>query len=112
MNSASPRKILLNSGTCARGRPKSMAWAILLPATDRLAARIETFFTVLPDSMDTFQRWRRIIVANEVKGAKVHDARLVAIMQTHGLQQLLTFNAADFRRYTGVEIIDPLRFDA
>jgi predicted nucleic acid-binding protein len=78
-----------------------------IAATDRLAARIETFFTLLPDSMETFQHWRRLIVLYEVKGAKVHDARLIAIMQTYGLQQLLTFNAVDFSRYAGIQVIDP-----
>src|ERR1039457_680365 len=41
-----------------------------ISATDRLAARIESFFTILPDSIETFRRWRELVVAHEVKGAK------------------------------------------
>lgn len=79
-------------------------------ATDRLTARIEAFFTVLPDSPEAFRQWRRLIVAYEVKGAKVHDARLAAIMQANGIRDILTFNAADFRRYDNVHVLDPSLF--
>ncbi len=82
-----------------------------IAATDRLTARIETFFTVLPDTAEIFGHWRRLVVMHEVKGAKVHDARLVAIMQTHGLQSLLTFNADDFKRYAGIDVLFPERAD-
>ena len=78
-----------------------------IATTDRLASRIETFFTILPDSMDAFRLWRRLIVEHEVKGAKVHDARLAAIMQAHGVKEILTFNGADFRRYNDIVVLDP-----
>ena len=32
-------------------------------------------------------------------GKQVHDANIVATMLTHGIMRLLTFNAADFRRF-------------
>jgi predicted nucleic acid-binding protein len=41
-----------------------------------------------------------------VVGAKVHDARLVAAMNVHGVRRLLTFNAGDFARY-GIEVLQP-----
>lgn len=81
-----------------------------IAATERLTARIETFFTVLPDSPEAFRHWRRLIVTHEVRGAKVHDARLAAIMQAHGIREILTFNAADFRRYDNVAVLDPASF--
>ena len=34
-----------------------------------------------------------------VAGRQVHDANIVATMVAHGERRLLTFNAADFRRY-------------
>ena len=37
-----------------------------------------------------------------MQGAKVHDTRLVAAMNVHGVGRILTFNANDFTRY-GVE---------
>jgi predicted nucleic acid-binding protein len=41
-----------------------------------------------------------------VQGAKVHDTRLVAAMNAHGVGRLLTFNRGDFTRY-GIEVLDP-----
>ena len=35
-----------------------------------------------------------------VGGRQIHDANIVATMLTHGEQRLLTFNTADFRRYS------------
>jgi predicted nucleic acid-binding protein len=81
-----------------------------IASTDRLTSRIETFFTVLTDSPESFRQWRRLIVAHEVRGAKVHDARLAAIMQAYGLARILTFNANDFRRYSDITVLDPLSF--
>jgi predicted nucleic acid-binding protein len=34
-----------------------------------------------------------------VKGIGVHDARLVASMMVHGVNNLLTFDTGDFKRY-------------
>jgi len=64
-----------------------------IPATDRLASRIESLFTILPDSLDTFRRWRDLVVSHAVKGAEVHDTRLVAAMLVHRVDAILTFNS-------------------
>jgi hypothetical protein len=43
-----------------------------------------------------------------VKGAKVHDTRLVAFMLVHRLSYILTFNIKDFRRFrTEITPISP-----
>ncbi len=75
--------------------------------TDKLISRIETFFTVLPDSMEAFRIWRRLVVEHEVMGAKVHDTRLAAIMQANGIKQILTFNTGDFKRFSHVVTVHP-----
>ena len=74
---------------------------------DRLVSRIETLFTLLPDSLESFREWRALLVRHEVRGAKVHDAHLVASANVHGVSNLLTFNTADFKRYTNVNAQDP-----
>jgi predicted nucleic acid-binding protein len=78
-----------------------------ISGTDKLTLRIETFFTVLPDSMETFRIWRRLVVEHQVRGAKVHDARLAALMQAHGIKQILTFNTGDFKRFSNVVAVHP-----
>jgi predicted nucleic acid-binding protein len=66
--------------------------------------RLETFFPLLPDVPDIYPEWRRIVLKYGVMGVNVHDARLVAIMLIHGITHILTFNTADFTRYSS-EII-------
>ena len=44
---------------------------------------------------------------HEVSGKKAHDTRLVASMIVHGLDTVLTFNVADFKRYTMIAALHP-----
>ena len=75
--------------------------------TDRIARVIERDFKFLPDSRDVHDRWRRLLVAHDIKGVQVHDARLAASMYVHGVTQLLTFNVRDFQRFAGLRISHP-----
>src|SRR6516225_3913573 len=68
--------------------------------------KIERFLTVLPDVPAVYGEWKRLIVRHGVLGSKVHDARLVATMNVHGIRRILTFNTDDFKRYN-VEAIHP-----
>lgn len=69
--------------------------------------KIESLLTILPDTPAVYEEWKRLVVEQGVSGVKVHDARLVATMKTHGVTGLLTFNIEDFARYTGVEARHP-----
>ncbi len=75
--------------------------------TDERAALIEAKFTLAADNEATHQEWRRIVVAMEVSGIQVHDARLVAAMHVHGIENLLTLNVKDFRRFRGIAVLSP-----
>lgn len=80
-----------------------------LDVTESLVARFEEAFPRLPDPANVFDRWRGLVVRFGVSGAKVHDARLVAVMQGNRVSTILTFNARDFHRYArvGIHAIDP-----
>ena len=69
--------------------------------------KIERFLTVLPDAPSVYEEWKRLIVRHQVLGTKVHDAKLVATMNVHGIHRILTFNTDDFERYTEVEAVHP-----
>ncbi len=75
----------------------------------RLLRALERGFLRLADPPDTYERWREIVVRFAVSGVQVHDARLVAVMSAHGIMDILTFNARDFRRYTemGIRATNP-----
>jgi len=69
--------------------------------------RIESIFPRLPDVPDLYDEWRKLVLTHEVLGVQVHDARLVAAMQVHGIENILTFNVQDFRRYTEITVVHP-----
>jgi predicted nucleic acid-binding protein len=68
--------------------------------------KIEAAFELLPDTPALYAEWRSLVVRHGVIGVKVHDARLVAAMNVHGVRRLLTFNVGDFTRY-GIEVVQP-----
>jgi predicted nucleic acid-binding protein len=68
---------------------------------------IEALLSLLPDGAVTYSEWRGIVSNLQVSGVQVHDARLAAAMVVHDLTHLLTFNKADFARYTGITALDP-----
>jgi len=75
--------------------------------TDRRAKFFEERLRLLPDSLVVHEEWRRLIVAHDVSGVQVHDARLAAAMRVHGVERILTFNDRDFARFPGIEAIHP-----
>jgi predicted nucleic acid-binding protein len=75
--------------------------------TDRYIKKLKLLFTIVHDSPQTFEKWHELVVRYSVVDAKVHDARLVAVMKVHGIASILTFNLKDFARYDGVTTIDP-----
>ncbi|OYW09924.1 MAG: hypothetical protein B7X34_05720 [Acidobacteriia bacterium 12-62-4] len=75
--------------------------------TDRYTNQLEQFFAILPDANEVFRTWRKIVVGHRVMGAKVHDARLVAMMKTYEIQTIVTFNVADFTRFTEIAAVHP-----
>jgi predicted nucleic acid-binding protein len=79
--------------------------------TGHLLRLIERLFPLLPDTPAFYPEWRRLVVAFNVAGVQVHDARLVAAMHVHAVTHILTFNAADFTRYAtaGIVAVDPIR---
>ena len=56
-------------------------------------------FPLLHNIPSIVTNWLELVTTHDVKGKQVHDARLVAAMQTHDLTNLLTLNVKDFERY-------------
>ncbi len=69
--------------------------------------RFERFFELLPDTKEVYRNWRELIVNHSVSGIQVHDAKIVAAMKAHNIQNLLTFNVKDFKRYTDIKAVEP-----
>jgi predicted nucleic acid-binding protein len=75
--------------------------------TERRLNGLDSILTVLHDTSAVYSEWRKLIVQHEVKGLQVHDARIVAAMQVHGVTRILTYNPQDFKRYTRITAVDP-----
>jgi predicted nucleic acid-binding protein len=75
--------------------------------TERRAHEIELSFSFLPDGLDVYREWRRLVVEQRVSGVEVHDARLVAAMYVHDIAHILTLSTKDFQRYGGIVSVHP-----
>lgn len=83
-------------------------FGLSVPEVDREVRVIEAGMTLLPDSDGVYRTWRRIVLQSGVSGVQVHDARLAALMQVHGVGHILTLNTADFTRFgTGITPVHP-----
>lgn len=82
-------------------------FGLTVAETDRLARVIERDFELPPDSRETHERWRALLVQHNVQGVQVHDARIAASMYVHGIGQLLTINVRDFRRFDDLRVMHP-----
>ncbi len=70
-------------------------------------SNIEKSLTLLPDVPAIYTAWKQIVAAHKVKGVKVYDARLAAVMSVYAVENVLTFNSVDFERFTNVRAIQP-----
>ena len=68
---------------------------------------IEQLLTLLPDIPAIYAAWKEIVRDHKVQGVKVYDARLVATMSVYGIESVLTFNTADFKRYSNITALHP-----
>jgi predicted nucleic acid-binding protein len=70
-------------------------------------ASIERLLTLLPDIPAIYVVWKEIVRDHKVQGVKVYDARLVATTNIYAVESVLTFNAADFKRYKSITALHP-----
>ena len=70
-------------------------------------ADLQERFPLLPDTPEVFDRWLELVHRLPIRGKRVHDARLVAVLQAHAIEHLITFNTADFIAFSFVSFIHP-----
>ncbi|HVH77399.1 MAG TPA: PIN domain-containing protein [Stellaceae bacterium] len=72
------------------------------------AATFARLFTVLEDGPLVWNELVALSQNHSFAGRQVHDANIVATMPAHGERRLLTFNDADFRRFSGrIDVVAP-----
>lgn len=68
---------------------------------------IERTSWIQAESPAAYQAWRQLLEDYNVEGVAVHDARLVAMLQTAGINHILSLNPRDFARYPFVTVVTP-----
>jgi predicted nucleic acid-binding protein len=82
-------------------------YGLSIAETNRGVLAIEHRMIYLPDSEDVYSVWRQLVIAHNVRGVQVHDARLAAIMLAYGVNCILTLNQEDFLRYPNIQAVHP-----
>ncbi len=80
---------------------RPQVWAVAMSLEDALddVNRLIGSFEILEDGPVVTESLITLCHDVVVGGRQIHDANIVATMLAHGERRLLTFNAADFRRY-------------
>ena len=89
-------------------RPRDLnGMSLSVESTAEQVSRISSAFPCLSETSDTASRWLQIVTERRVVGRQAHDARLVALMLSHGISRLLTLNTPDFARYPEITPLTP-----
>ncbi len=75
--------------------------------TMRQLQLIERLFILQPDMAGMYVTWRELIEKHQVIGLQAHDTRIVAAMIEHDATHLLTYNVADFNRFSEITALTP-----
>lgn len=80
----------------------------LLEALDQVAAWLESpSLVLLAEADDYWPALRSALETGRIAGPRVHDARVAALCQLHGVRELWSADR-DFSRFSGLTITNPL----
>jgi len=89
-------------------RPKSVnGLGLTIEEAEKELKNLQSIFTVLPENEQIFDEWKAIVTKYKVSGKVAHDARIVAAMTVHKIENILTLNPNDFKRFTEIKAIRP-----
>ena len=87
---------------------RAQSWSKPLSLAEAMAdvAALASQLDVLEDGPAVWNQLLQLSRVYTIAGKQVHDANIVATMCAHGEMRLLTFNAGDFWRFSGlIEVI-------
>ncbi|NET46279.1 type II toxin-antitoxin system VapC family toxin [Okeania sp. SIO2B3] len=64
-------------------------------------------FALLSENGAIFTYWLELVITHNIRGKRTHDIRLLAVMKSHGINCLLTFNPEDFITIPEIKIVTP-----
>jgi predicted nucleic acid-binding protein len=89
-------------------RPRSFSSPVPAVTLIADAVRFQSQFRIAEDGPSVTADLLGLLGSILIGGKQVHDANIVATMQTHGLRRLLTHNTADFARFGAIIQVEPL----
>ena len=92
---------------CTRPTSCAAVWGSRLPRPSTAFGFWNESFPSCRTRSPPMRSGETLVVSLGVVGVQVHDTRLVALMQTHGVTHILTLNEADFARFAGITALDP-----
>jgi predicted nucleic acid-binding protein len=98
---------ILREYLAAVTRPQATSPALPMGTATADVRRFQQVFYVAEERPAVLDRLLALLGAHFGAGRKVHDTNIVATMLEHGIYRLLTFNAADFRRFAGIIELEP-----
>ena len=75
--------------------------------TDQALAHVRAFLptlTVLDEPIAAADLLRELVHRHQIRGKQIHDANIVAVMLTHAIHRLVTYNRADFVRFDEISL--------
>ncbi|MGH9946484.1 MAG: type II toxin-antitoxin system VapC family toxin [Pyrinomonadaceae bacterium] len=89
-------------------RPKSVnGLGFTTDEAEKEIIDLQNVFTVLPENSQIFDEWKMLVAKYKVSGKVAHDARIVAAMNVHKIENILTLNPKDFRRFAEISVTIP-----
>ena len=82
-----------------------LGWTV--PATQERINQFLTQFTLLEETPEIFTHWFQLVTIHKIKGKRIHDIRLLAVMKANKISYLLTFNPKDFLSLPDITIVHP-----
>lgn len=89
-------------------RPKDVnGLGFSVDEAEEVLENLQKLFTVLPDNAQIFDEWKILVTKHKVSGKPTHDARIAAAMIAHKIENILTLNPGDFKRFTEIKAVKP-----
>jgi predicted nucleic acid-binding protein len=75
--------------------------------TDQALEHVGAFLptlTLLDEPVAAADLLRELVGRYQIRGKQIHDANVVAVMLTHGIHRLVTYNRVDFVRFDEISL--------
>lgn len=82
-----------------------LGWSI--EQTRNIIDQLLERFPMAEETWQIFPTWLNVVTENQIKGKRTHDARIVALMLTSGIDHVLTLNPNDFSGLADIRVVHP-----